>query len=117
MLAEYLQFRGFDTHEAASGAEGVEKAVTVRPDVILMDLAMTDMDGWEATRRIKNDPRTRHIIVIAVTAHALAPDEAAAREAGCDGYIPKPYDLTWLADLLTRTLRDGVHVLRADGPG
>src|SRR5688572_21191100 len=113
MVAEYLQFRGFVTHEAASGAEAVEKATTLRPNVILMDLAMTDMDGWEATRRIKSDPRTKDIIVIAVTAHALAPDEASARKAGCDGYIAKPYDLPWLGDLIKRTLRDGVHVLQS----
>lgn len=112
MVAEYLQFLGFDTHEAANGFEAIEKAIAVRPRVILMDLAMTNMDGWEATRRIKSDPRTRDIIVIAVTAHALAPDEAAARDAGCDGYIAKPYDLVWLGDLVTRTLRDGVQVLR-----
>jgi two-component system cell cycle response regulator DivK len=114
MVAEYLQFRGLETHEAASGLEAVEKAVAVRPGVILMDLAMTNMDGWEATRRIKRDPRTRHIIVIAVTAHALAPDEASAREAGCDGYIAKPYDLTWLGDLVTKTLKYGVQVLATE---
>jgi CheY-like chemotaxis protein/predicted GIY-YIG superfamily endonuclease len=113
MVAEYLQFRGFETHEAASGIEAIEKAIAVRPRVILMDLAMMNMDGWEATRRIKNDPRTRDIIVIAVTAHALEPDEAAAREAGCDGYIAKPYDLAYLCDLITRALRHGVQVLRA----
>ncbi len=113
MVAEYLQFLGFETYEAASGAEALQKAVTLRPSVILMDLAMTNMDGWEATRRIKGDPRTKNIIVIAVTAHALAPDEAAARQAGCDGYIAKPYDLPWLGDLIARTLRDGVHVLQS----
>jgi two-component system cell cycle response regulator DivK len=116
MVAEYLQFRGFETHEAASGAEAIEKAVAVRPHVILMDLAMANVDGWEATRRIKNDPRTRDIIVIAVTAHALAPDEEAARKAGCDGYIAKPYDLTWLGDLIARTLRHGVNALRPAAP-
>ena len=114
MVAEYLEFRGFETHEAASGAEAIEKAIAVRPRVILMDLAMTNIDGWEATRRIKNDARTRDIIVIAVTAHALAPDEAAARQAGCDGYIAKPYDLTWLGDVITRTLRHGAQVLRTE---
>jgi two-component system cell cycle response regulator DivK len=111
MVVEYLQFRGFVTHEATSGLEAIERAISLRPRVILMDLAMTNMDGWEATRRIKSDPRTRNIIVIAVTAHALAPDEAAAREAGCDGYIAKPYDLTWLGDLIAKTLQEGVQVL------
>jgi two-component system cell cycle response regulator DivK len=72
---------------------------------------MADVDGWEATRRIKRDPRTRKITVIAVTAHALAPDEWRARDAGCDGYIAKPYELTYLADLIARVIDEGAHVL------
>jgi two-component system cell cycle response regulator DivK len=113
MVVEYLRFRGFDAYEATCGAEAIALAATLQPRVILMDLAMANVDGWEATRRIKADPRTKDIIVIAVTAHALAPDEAVARKAGCDGYIAKPYDIAWLGDLLIRTLQDGPRVLVA----
>jgi len=103
MLVEYLRFRGFDAHGAGDGAEAVARARVLLPDVILMDLAMPNVDGWEATRRIKADPRTRGVTIIAVTAHAFAPDEVSARQAGCDGYIAKPYDLTRLADALSRS--------------
>jgi len=104
MVAEYLQFRGFAVRQAASGSEALKIARRELPRIILMDLSMPEVDGWEATRQLKADPHTREAIVIALTAHALAPDEQKARNAGCDGFIAKPFDLSVLADGLERVM-------------
>ena len=77
---------------AVDGGEGVKKAEQEKPDLILMDLGMPVMDGWEATRRIKANSELKHIPIIAVTSHAMVGDEIQAREAGCDDYTPKPID-------------------------
>ncbi len=77
---------------AVDGKEGVKKAEKERPDLILMDLGMPVMDGWEATRKIKANAELKHIPIIAVTSHAMVGDEIQAREAGCDDYVPKPID-------------------------
>jgi len=77
---------------AIDGADGVAKAIELRPDLILMDFGMPIMDGWEATRRIKAQTAVRHIPIIAVTSHAMIGDEDKAREAGCDDYMAKPID-------------------------
>ena len=90
MYAAYLQFAGYGVAEAANGVEAVEKAQELVPDIVLMDLALPRMDGWEATRRLKADPRTRHIPVVALTGHALAGHAEGAREAGCDAFVTKP---------------------------
>ena len=90
MYAAYLQYSGFDVAEAANGVEAVEKTTELLPDIVLMDLALPRMDGWEATRRLKSDPRTRHIPVVALTGHALAGHAEGAREAGCDAFVTKP---------------------------
>jgi CheY-like chemotaxis protein len=90
MYAAYLQFSGFDVAEATNGLEAVEKAETLMPDIILMDLALPRMDGWEATRRLKANARTRHIPVVALTGHALAGHAEGARQAGCDAFVTKP---------------------------
>jgi CheY-like chemotaxis protein len=90
MYAAYLQFSGFDVAEAANGIEAVEMATDLLPDIVLMDLALPRMDGWEATRRLKADPRTRQIPVVALTGHALAGHADGAREAGCDSFVTKP---------------------------
>src|SRR5215467_8049451 len=87
MYAEYLQFSGFDVVEAGNGVEALERAIDRTPDVILMDLSLPVMDGWEATRRLKADDRTKHIPVLAVTGHALTGISEDARRAGCDGFI------------------------------
>src|SRR5438045_6834404 len=84
MLVEYLAFRGFHVVEAQNGTEAIEVARRVRPHVILMDLSMPVVDGWEATRQLKADPLTKDIIIIAVTAHAFPREQEAARAAGCD---------------------------------
>ncbi len=90
ICAEYLSFRGYGVAAAEDGFDAIEKATALRPDVILMDLSLPGMDGWEATRRIKEDARTRHIPVIALTAHALPSAHEKAREAGCDAVVTKP---------------------------
>ena len=90
MLSRRLQRKGFEVIVAADGAEAVTMAQTGAPALILMDLSLPVLDGWEATRRLKADPATRGIPVIALTAHALASDREKAMEVGCDGYLAKP---------------------------
>ena len=115
ILTEYLSFEGFDVHVAAGGAEAIEIARKVRPDIVLMDLEMPGTNGWMATRTLKSDPETREIIIIAVTAHALRRETDAAIEAGCDGVICKPYDLEALAEALRRVRRHGAKALDFSG--
>jgi two-component system cell cycle response regulator DivK len=90
MYSEYLQFSGFDVVEAANGIEALQRAVDTAPDIILMDLSLPVMDGWEATRRLKADKRTAAIPVVALTGHALAGISEGARMAGCDAFVTKP---------------------------
>lgn len=90
MFAEYLTFSGFRVAVAANGEEAVEKAISLKPDVVLMDLSLPVLDGWEATRRLKNDPRAAGVKVLAVTGHTLSGSKEEARGAGCDGFIAKP---------------------------
>ena len=89
---------------ADNGAAGVEVAHQERPDLILMDMSLPVMDGWEATRRIKADGSVNHIPVIALTAHAMSNDEEKALAAGCNGYLPKPLDEDLLFDKLDQFL-------------
>ena len=90
MYAEYLQFSGFRVAEARNGNEAVEQAFALKPDLILMDLSLPGMDGWEATRRLKADDRTSHIPIVALTGHALAGASEGAKKAGCDSFVTKP---------------------------
>jgi two-component system cell cycle response regulator DivK len=92
MLSRRLERKGFDVVMAVDGLAGVEMAATASPDLILMDLSLPVIDGWEATRRIKANAVTQQIPVIALTAHAMAGDEQKALEAGCDDYDTKPVD-------------------------
>jgi len=109
MYAEYLEFSGFRVAEARNGQEAVEQAFALRPSVILMDLSLPIMDGWEATRRLKGDDRTRAIPVVALTGHALDGHSREAQDAGCDAYVTKPC----LPDALVREVR---RVLKAASP-
>jgi CheY-like chemotaxis protein len=86
---------------AENGAEAIERTEAQRPDLILMDLGMPVMDGWEATRQLKANSDLRHIPIIAVTSHAMVGDEIEARKAGCDDYLPKPID----EDLLIKKIK------------
>lgn len=90
MYAEYLQFSGFRVAEARNGNEAVQQAFALKPDLILMDLSLPGMDGWEATRRLKADDSTRHIPIVALTGHALAGASDGAKKAGCDSFVTKP---------------------------
>jgi two-component system, cell cycle response regulator DivK len=90
MYAEYLQFSGFRVAEARNGNEAVEQALALKPDLILMDLSLPGMDGWEATRRLKADETTKHIPIVALTGHALAGASEGAKKAGCDSFVTKP---------------------------
>ena len=90
MYAEYLEFSGFDVIQAGNGMEAVQRAVDSAPDIILMDLSLPVMDGWEATRRLKADARTENIPIVALTGHALAGISEGAMKAGCDAFVTKP---------------------------
>ena len=85
-----LEHVGYTVVEAADGEEGIQRARDSGPDLILMDVSIPKINGWDATRTLKADENTRHIPIIALTAHALEQDRERAREAGCDGYLAKP---------------------------
>ncbi len=93
MLSRRLQRKGYEVVMAFDGGAGVEMARSEAPDLILMDMSLPVMDGWTATRELKQDDGTRHIPVIALTAHAMASDRDKALEAGCDDYDTKPIEL------------------------
>ena len=96
MLSRRLERKGFEVVIAVDGKAGIDMASSSNPDIILMDLSLPVIDGWEATRQIKADPAMQSIPVIALTAHAMAGDEQKALEAGCDDYDTKPIDLSRL---------------------
>jgi CheY-like chemotaxis protein len=90
MYAEYLKFSGFETVQAASGPEAVKRALESQPDIVVMDLSLPVMDGWEATRRLKADERTAAIPILALSGHALTNLSQRAKQAGFDGFVAKP---------------------------
>jgi two-component system cell cycle response regulator DivK len=104
MLSRRLERKGYEVVIAVDGQAGVDMASSANPDLILMDLSLPVMDGWEATRRIKADAATQGIPVIALTAHAMAGDEQKAGEAGCDDYDTKSVELNRLLGKITSLL-------------
>ena len=104
MLSRRLKKRGYDVAIAVDGAEGVEKARSESPDLILMDISLPVMNGYEATRSIKADEATRAIPDIALTAHAMSTDREKALEAGCDAYETKPVELPRLLETIEKRL-------------
>jgi CheY-like chemotaxis protein len=106
MLSRRLVKRGFEIETAVDGAEGVKKARTVAPDLILMDMSLPVMHGWDATREIKADAAVRDIPVIALTAHAMTGDREKALEAGCDEFETKPVELPRLLEKINKLLSD-----------
>jgi two-component system cell cycle response regulator DivK len=107
MLSRRLERRGFDVVIAADGGQGDELARSEAPDLILMDMSLPVLDGWEATRRLKAEPETRAIPVIALTAHAMSGDREKAIEAGCDDYDAKPIELPRLLEKIEACLVKG----------
>jgi two-component system cell cycle response regulator DivK len=107
MLSRRLKKRGYEVLIAVDGAEGVEKARTESPDLILMDMSLPVMDGWEATRTIKADEDMRDIPVVALTAHAMSTDREKALQAGCDAYETKPVELPRLLSTIEELLTVG----------
>jgi two-component system cell cycle response regulator DivK len=104
MLSRRLTKRGYEVAIAVDGAEGLEKARSGAPDLILMDMSLPVMDGWEATRVLKADEATRGIPVVALTAHAMSTDREKALEAGCDAYETKPVELPKLLETIEKLL-------------
>jgi len=107
MLSRRLIRSGYEVVLAVDGEEGVALAASGRPDVVLMDMSLPVLDGWEATRRLKADPATRETPVIALTAHAMAGDEKKAREAGCDDFDTKPVEFARLLSKIEGLLQKG----------
>jgi two-component system, cell cycle response regulator DivK len=107
MLSRRLVMQGYSVVQATDGMEGLEMAAAEAPDLILMDMSLPDLDGWETTRRLKAEEDTRPIPVIALTAHALVSDRRKAIEAGCDDYDTKPVDLHRLVAKIVALLDRG----------
>jgi CheY-like chemotaxis protein len=105
MLSRRLERKGYEVIMAVDGAEGVAKAESELPDIILMDMSLPILDGWEATRRLKSNDRTRNIPIIAQTAHAMAGDREKCLEAGCDDYATKPVELRVLLEKIEKLLQ------------
>ena len=105
MLSRRLERKGYAIAIAVDGQQAVDMAAADPPALILMDMSLPVLDGWEATRRLKADERTKHIPIIALTAHAMQGDEQKAKEAGCDDYDVKPVELPRLLEKMERLLK------------
>jgi two-component system cell cycle response regulator DivK len=105
MLSRRLVRNGYEVSIAMDGQQGVDMALSERPDLILMDMSLPVIDGWEATRRVRANDATRQIPVIALTAHAMAGDREKAMEAGCDDYDTKPVEITRLLGKIAALLK------------
>ncbi len=106
MLSRRLVRNGYDVIIAVNGQEGVDMATSERPDLILMDMSLPVLDGWEATRRLKADPKTASIPIIALTAHAMETDREKALAAGCDDFDTKPIELPRLLEKMKAFVSD-----------
>jgi two-component system cell cycle response regulator DivK len=115
MLSRRLLRKGFEVMLATDGRSGVEMTAAHAPDLVLMDMSLPVLDGWEATRLLKEAPATRHIPVIALTAHAMAGDRERALEAGCDDYDTKPIELPRLLGKITALL-GGTNAVAESAP-
>jgi CheY-like chemotaxis protein len=107
MLSRRLRRRGFEVSIAVDGEAGLSMAAAEKPDLVLMDMSLPILDGWEATRRLKSAPATERIPVIGLTAHAMATDRDKCLEAGCDDYDTKPVELARLLQKIERLLGTG----------
>jgi two-component system cell cycle response regulator DivK len=104
MLSRRLERKGYEVVIAVDGQKAIDLAASVKPDLILMDMSLPIIDGWEATRRLKADALTKQIPIIALTAHAMPEDERKAREAGCNDYDTKPIELPRLLEKIEAML-------------
>lgn len=107
MLSRRLIRQGYEVLLAYDGVRGIQMAESERPDLVLMDMSLPELDGWEATQRLKADPATCAIPIIALTAHAMAADKEKALAAGCDDYDTKPIELSRLLEKMQRLLHPG----------
>ena len=114
MLSRRLQRRGYEVIIAIDGQRGISMAQSEAPDLILMDMSLPVIDGWEATRALKSATETKHIPVIALTAHAMSTDRDKAMEAGCDDYDTKPIELTRLLGKMEAQIGGGANATGAD---
>jgi two-component system, cell cycle response regulator DivK len=115
MYARFLEFSGFRVATGSDGQEALDKAFELGPDLIVMDLSLPGLDGWEATRRLKGDSRTKRTPVVAVTGHAFTGSQKSAQDAGCDGYISKPCLPADLVTEIRRVLAGGRRKSPKDG--
>ena len=107
LYKDYLEFSGFTVKTATNGREAINLAASLQPDLILMDASMPVLDGWQATRELKANPVTRHIPVVALTAHAFDDARQEARSSGCDAFVTKPCLPDDLVDKVRATLESG----------
>ncbi|MGQ0701987.1 MAG: response regulator [Gemmatimonadales bacterium] len=107
MLSRRLQRKGFEVAMAVDGRQGVEMALSGNYDLILMDMSLPELDGWEATRRVREAPQTRQVPIIALTAHAMSGDREKAMAAGCNDYDTKPVELDRLLGKIAALLSPG----------
>ena len=105
LVRTILGLVGYDTFQAINGRDGVNAARKQQPDLILMDMALPELDGWDATQRIREDPETKHIPMVALTVHTLPKERKRALDAGVDAYLSKPFDADQLIILVENTLK------------
>ena len=116
LVRAILDIAGYDTFLAVNGRDGVNAARKQKPDLILMDMSLPEMDGWNATKHIREDPESAHIPMIALTVHTLPIERKRALDAGVDAYLPKPYDAGQLIRLVESTLKNSIRK-RKDNKG
>lgn len=104
MLSRRLERRGFEVSVAADGLQGIERAQSLKPELVLLDLSLPEIDGWEVARRLKSDPCTAKIPIIALTAHAMSGDREQALASGCDDYDTKPIEFQRLLTKIEKLL-------------
>jgi len=113
LVRTILGLADYDTFLAVNGRDGVDAARKQQPDLILMDMNLPGMDGWDATERIRNDPETAHIPMVALTVHTLPRERKRALDAGVDAYLPKPFDATYLLQVVESTLMNSKRKKKA----
>ena len=106
LVRTILELDGYDTFLAVNGRDGVDAARKQKPDLILMDMALPEMDGWDATQRIREDPETQHIPMVALTVHTLPRERKRALDAGVDAYLSKPFDAMQFLEVVAETLKN-----------